>query len=118
VRGGPAAEHLGCVCGRASKQRRRAHACSPRPRADLANIGAEQSKEDAEDGPPELLFCHGGHTDNVADICWNPNDDWVMASVADDNVLQVWQMAESIYNSDDEEDEADEVEVTGSAKKE
>jgi WD40 repeat protein len=70
---------------------------------DLANIGAEQSPEDAEDGPPELMFVHGGHTDKVSDFSWNPSDEWVMASVADNNVLQVWQMAESIY-SDDPED--------------
>ena len=29
---------------------------------DLSLIGAEQTPEDAEDGPPELLFQHGGHT--------------------------------------------------------
>lgn len=32
---------------------------------DLSNIGAEQTAEDAEDGPPELLFIHGGHTAKV-----------------------------------------------------
>lgn len=32
---------------------------------DLANIGNEQSPDDAEDGPPELLFIHGGHTSKV-----------------------------------------------------
>lgn len=29
---------------------------------DLSKIGEEQSPDDAEDGPPELLFIHGGHT--------------------------------------------------------
>ena len=24
-------------------------------------------------------------------------DDWVVASVAEDNILQIWQMAENIY---------------------
>eukprot|EP00808_Paulinella_micropora_P010898 g53579.t1 len=71
---------------------------------DLAKIGQEQEQEDAEDGPPELLFIHGGHTDKIADFCWNRNDDWVMCSVADDNVLQIWQMAQNIYD-DDEQDE-------------
>jgi histone-binding protein RBBP4 len=42
-----------------------------------------------EDGPPELLFIHGGHTSKVSDFAWNPNDDWVCASVAEDNILQV-----------------------------
>lgn len=48
-----------------------------------------QSPEDAEDGPPELLFIHGGHTSKVSDFAWNPSDDWVVASVAEDNILQV-----------------------------
>ena len=33
----------------------------------------EQSAEEAEDGPAELLFIHGGHTSKVNDISWNPN---------------------------------------------
>ena len=48
-----------------------------------------QTPEDAEDGPPELLFIHGGHTSKVSDFAWNPSDDWVIASVAEDNILQV-----------------------------
>jgi histone-binding protein RBBP4 len=32
---------------------------------DMSKIGEEQSPEDAEDGPPELLFIHGGHTSKV-----------------------------------------------------
>lgn len=71
---------------------------------DMAKIGAEQEPEDAEDGPPELLFIHGGHTDKIVDIAWNPSDPWVIASVADDNTLQVWQIADSILQ--EEEDEA------------
>jgi WD40 repeat protein len=39
----------------------------------------------------------GGHTDKIADFSWNPNDAFVIASVADDNILQIWQMAENIY---------------------
>jgi len=70
----------------------------------------EQSEEDAEDGPPELLFLHGGHTSKVSDFSFNPNNDWTLASVSEDNVLQVWNMAEEIYadegdDSDDEDEE-------------
>ena len=75
---------------------------------DLSKIGEEQSADDAEDGPPELLFIHGGHTAKVADFAWNANDPWVVASVAEDNILQVWSMAENIYA--DEEDGGDEEE--------
>jgi histone-binding protein RBBP4 len=86
---------------------------------DISRIGDEQDPEDADDGPPELLFIHGshhpllyviiylttiivvdvigGHTDKIADFSWNTNDAFVIASVADDNILQIWQMAENIY---------------------
>lgn len=70
---------------------------------DLSRIGMEQTPEDAEDGPPELLFVHGGHTDKISDFSWNPNDEWVIASVADNNVLQIWQVAENIYSDGAEE---------------
>ncbi|KAL0489096.1 histone-binding protein rbbD [Acrasis kona] len=72
---------------------------------DLTRIGIEQSTEDAEDGPPELLFIHGGHTSKISDFSWNPNpgQEWVLASVAEDNILQVWEMAENIYNEDPED---------------
>jgi len=59
---------------------------------DLSRIGKTQTAEEAADGPPELLFIHGGHTSKISDISWNPNEDLVMASVADDNVLQTWQI--------------------------
>ena len=78
---------------------------------DLSRIGMEQSPEDAEDGPPELLFLHGGHTSKVSDFAWNANDEWTIASCSEDNVLQVWNMAEEIYaegegqDGDDDDDE-------------
>lgn len=74
---------------------------------DLSRIGMEQSPEDAEDGPPELLFLHGGHTSKVSDFSWNMQDHWSIASVSEDNVLQVWHMAEEIYAPEDDEEESD-----------
>ena len=59
---------------------------------DLSKIGAEQTAEDAEDGPPELLFIHGGHTAKISDFSWNPHDEWVISSIAEDNILQVSQV--------------------------
>ncbi|KAJ6826340.1 putative WD-40 repeat-containing protein MSI3 isoform X2 [Iris pallida] len=67
---------------------------------DLCRIGDEQTEEDAEDGPPELLFVHGGHTAKISEFSWNPSEPWVIASVAEDNILQIWQLAESIYRDD------------------
>ena len=74
---------------------------------DLSRIGQEQSPEDAEDGPPELLFLHGGHTSKVSDFCWL-KDDWTIASVSEDNVLQVWNPAEEIYAEEDDDDDIEE----------
>ncbi|KAM4796569.1 histone-binding protein RBBP4 isoform 2-T2 [Rhinophrynus dorsalis] len=74
---------------------------------DLSKIGEEQSPEDAEDGPPELLFIHGGHTAKISDFSWNPNEPWVICSVSEDNIMQVWQMAENIYNDEDTEGSGD-----------
>jgi histone-binding protein RBBP4 len=62
---------------------------------------------DAEDGPPELLFSHGGHKAKISDFAWNKDEPWVISSVAEDNSLQVWQMAESIYREDDEDEDDD-----------
>ena len=78
---------------------------------DLSKIGEEQSAEDAEDGPPELLFIHGGHTAKISDFSWNPNDPWVICSVSEDNIMQVWQMAENIYNDEEVDTPASEVEA-------
>lgn len=83
---------------------------------DLSRIGQEQSPEDAEDGPPELLFLHGGHTSNVSDFSWNAKDEWSLVSVSEDNVLQVWKPAEEIYAEDDGDDEDEEAETGDSAK--
>ena len=65
---------------------------------DLSRIGRPQSEEEAEDGPPELVFIHAGHTSIISDFAWNPNEDLTLASVAEDNILQVWQVSNSIFN--------------------
>ena len=36
---------------------------------------------------------HGGHTAKISDVSWNLNERLMMASVAEDNILQVWQVA-------------------------
>ena len=55
-------------------------------------------------------FIHGGHTAKISDFTWNPSDPWVICSVSEDNILQVWQMAENIYNDDDPDTPANEME--------
>ena len=76
---------------------------------DVKRIGEEQSPEEAEDGPGELVFVHGGHTDKISDVSWmgagerpdswqwEQSDKFMIASVADDNILQVWEPAEPVF---------------------
>ncbi|SAM05517.1 hypothetical protein [Absidia glauca] len=68
---------------------------------DLRRIGEEQTAEDAEDGPPELVFVHNGHTNQITDFAWNPVEPWMIASAAEDNVIQVWQVSRNIYTNKD-----------------
>jgi histone-binding protein RBBP4 len=76
--------HLGTHFASASEDRR-IHIWN------LDQIGAEQTPDDAEDGPPELMFVHGGHTSKPSDMSWSSAAKWHLASTAEDNVLQVWE---------------------------
>ena len=63
---------------------------------DLGRIDGERI-----DGvPSEVLFTHTGHTSRVSDFGWNPHDHFLMASVAEDNMLQVWQMSHAMFASE------------------
>ncbi|EPZ36662.1 putative histone-binding protein Caf1-like protein [Rozella allomycis CSF55] len=75
---------------------------------DINKIGEEQTPEDAEDGPPELLFIHGGHTNKITDFSWNPNEEWTICSTAEDNIAQVWRVGSHVYSSNDPMDIPDE----------
>lgn len=70
---------------------------------DLFKIGEEQQQEDAEDGCPEIYMMHAGHTGAVMDLSWCPYKAWTVASVADDNLVHIWEISKSIVNEDDEE---------------
>lgn len=63
---------------------------------DLFRIGEEQTQEDAEDGCPELLMMHAGHTGAVLDLAWCPHRDWTLALVADDNIVHLWEVGRRI----------------------
>jgi histone-binding protein RBBP4 len=71
---------------------------------DLSRIGDEIVNEDLADGPPELMFVHGGHTGRINDFSWSSVEGGAptIASVADDNILQVWTPAKSILAEDEE----------------
>eukprot|EP00158_Paraphelidium_tribonemae_P001711 Partr_v1_DN24709_c0_g1_i1_m37446 putative retinoblastoma binding protein len=68
---------------------------------ELSRIGQELSEEEAEDGPAELLFVHGGHTSKISDFDWDKNEPWLIGSAAEDNVGMVWQMSSNIYAGDE-----------------
>ena len=59
---------------------------------DLMQIGANIGRDDSEDAPSEMIFEHGGHTNKINDFDWNNNEDMLIASVDDDNCLQMWEM--------------------------
>ena len=78
---------------------------------DCSRIGAEQSEEDAADGPPELLFVHGGHSSKVSDITWCESADWTLASTEENNLLQIWSPSSNIVEGGDEGSDAEQIEL-------
>lgn len=66
---------------------------------DLTKIGEEQLPDEAEDGVPELLMMHGGHTGGVNDFAFNSEIEWCLASCSDDNIVHVWSVKEGIVDS-------------------
>lgn len=56
------------------------------------------------------LFMHGGHTNRISDFSWNMNDPWVLCSAAEDNLIQVWKVANSIVGKDLEDVPIEELE--------
>ena len=53
---------------------------------------------------------HGGHTNHLADFSWNQTEPWVVCSAAEDNLIQVWKVAEAIVGKDLEDIPMEEVE--------
>lgn len=45
----------------------------------------------------EVVFNHGGHQAKISDFAWNPNEQYTVASVSEDNEIHVWQMAKDVY---------------------
>ncbi|GKC67481.1 WD40 repeat-containing protein MSI2-like protein [Tanacetum coccineum] len=64
---------------------------------DLNRVEDEQLEGEAEGGPPELLFSHGGHKSKLSDFSWNKNEPWVISSVAEDNALQSHMWLKMIF---------------------
>lgn len=69
---------------------------------DISKVGDEQKPDEAEDGPPELLFMHGGFTNRISDFDWNKNDPWVMLGAAEDNQLQIFRPSRKLVEKLDQ----------------
>ncbi|RLV89817.1 Histone acetyltransferase type B subunit 2 [Spathaspora sp. JA1] len=68
---------------------------------DLSKIGEEQQQEDAEDGCPELFMMHAGHTGSVTDLNWCPFKPWTLGTVADDNIVHIWEVGSNLRDSEE-----------------
>ncbi|GAB68381.1 chromatin assembly factor 1 P55 subunit [Plasmodium cynomolgi strain B] len=76
---------------------------------DTNKIGIEQTYEDSQDGPPELIFIHGGHASNILDFSLNSSYSMMISSISEDNTLHIWQPSRQAY--EDASDTYDDTEV-------
>jgi histone-binding protein RBBP4 len=71
---------------------------------DSSKVGEEQARHDYEDGPPELVFPHETHQNNIEDLCWSPfteDEQYYAVSVDTDSYMQIWRMSQD-FTDDDE----------------
>ena len=68
---------------------------------DIGNIGNEKGVNQPEHDnlPPEVLLVFGGHSACVNDFAWSSDFERMIVSVADDNCIQVWEMAQRLYEA-------------------
>ena len=71
----------------------------------------EQRPDEAEDGVPELIFTHSGHTSPVIDLCCMMNNlqTTTFASISENNYLHIWNPGETVFLSDDEDEELERI---------
>lgn len=76
---------------------------------DVSRIGEEQNQDDADDGAPELFMMHAGHTSLVTDLSWHPNENmkWLLSSVSDNNMVQLWKISRNLTDPVDGWDSQD-----------
>lgn len=67
--------------------------CSADRRVILWNLSRYDTN--APESKSSMMFVHAGHTAPVLDFSWNDEgEDWVIASVSDDGILQIWKMSD------------------------
>ncbi|KAJ9466841.1 Histone acetyltransferase type B subunit 2 [Diplonema papillatum] len=67
----------------------------------------DESQEDDLAIPKGIMFVHFGHTAPITSLSWNPNEDWFLASAAQDNMLHIWKMSNRMRSESDNESEPD-----------
>lgn len=75
---------------------------------DLSRIGDRQTEIEAQDGPPELVFVHGGHISaTVTGATWSKDAPWLIATAAhsrprsdgdQQGELQLWRPADGLLS--------------------
>lgn len=85
---------------------------------DLSLTEQDQTEDEQAEGPPELLFVHGGHTNKVIDVSWHPTIPWMVSSVSEDNIVQVWKIAGSLADKDLEAEDDERHSPNGTTNKE
>ena len=54
---------------------------------------------------------HGGHTNRISDFSFNKNDEWLMCSAAEDNLIHVWKANQAIIGRDNSDVPLEELEA-------
>ncbi len=65
----------------------------------MHHVLSKQERHGAKCHGHLFQFIHGGHTAKISDFSWNPNEPWVICSVSEDNIMQVWQMVRPAFHS-------------------
>lgn len=68
----------------------------PKFRNVLGSSSADRLVKLLDVGKDQVLFSHEGHMLGVNDFDWSLHEDWMVASVADDNALHVWKPASTL----------------------
>lgn len=69
---------------------------------DIGKANSPLIEGDDDHAGPELVFKHSGHTATIREAAWAPfeEDEWTVASVDDNNILQLWSPHNEIYNDE------------------
>lgn len=70
----------------------------PKFHAVLGSASADKLVKLHDVSADEMIFNHEGHMLGVNDFDWCPHEDWMVASVADDNSLHVWKPAQHLVS--------------------